>query len=142
LTARSADVVEARGGKSPSQQSTFVSTREVTTVTPQVAPLNQRRHEGGADSEAEMETPFMWNLYRYDAPAGRFPIVLTGAIVALLLVASALGALMPQADPAAETTEADQSDVQLEETRLQSGHSPTAGSDGGELPNNEAPDSA
>jgi hypothetical protein len=73
-----------------------------------------------------METPFMWNFYRYDAPAGKLPIVLTGAIVALLLVASVLAALMPRTGPAAESTHGDQSYVQLEETRLQSGHSPTA----------------
>ena len=72
-----------------------------------------------------METPFTWNLDRYDAPAGTFPIVLTGAIVALLIVASALAALVPRTGPAAGSTHRDQSYVQLEETRLQSGHWPT-----------------
>lgn len=42
-----------------------------------------------------METPYLWILYRCDAPAGKFAIVFTAAIVALFLVASALAALKP-----------------------------------------------
>jgi len=35
-----------------------------------------------------METPFSWIVTRHEAPAGRFAILLTGAIVALLLAVS------------------------------------------------------
>lgn len=43
-----------------------------------------------------METPYMWIRYRYQAPAGRLPIVLAGAIVTLLLAMSFVSALMPR----------------------------------------------
>jgi hypothetical protein len=42
-----------------------------------------------------MEPPYLWDLYRCDAPAGKFPIVFIAAIVALFLVTSALAALKP-----------------------------------------------
>ena len=74
-----------------------------------------------------METPFMWIPHHHAEPAGKFPIVLTGAIVALLVVAWALAALVPRTGPAASQTQADRSHVQFVDARLQFGHSPIAG---------------
>lgn len=39
-----------------------------------------------------METPISWIVIRHEAPAGRFPVLLTGAVVALLLAMATLAA--------------------------------------------------
>lgn len=48
-----------------------------------------------------MGTPFTWFVLRYEAPAGRSPIVLAGAIVALLLAACSTAGAPTQSSSAA-----------------------------------------
>jgi hypothetical protein len=75
-----------------------------------------------------METPFTWFVIRYEAPAGRSSVLLAGAVVTLLLAMSIVTALVPRTGHGAGTTQADRSDVRLEEEApLPLGNSPTAG---------------
>src|SRR5215204_3132214 len=46
-----------------------------------------------------METPFSWIVIRREAPAGRFPILLSGAIVALLVAMSIVAACSTSGPP-------------------------------------------
>jgi hypothetical protein len=73
-----------------------------------------------------METPFTWFVIRYQAPAGRSPILLAGAIVTLLLAMSIVTALVPRTGPTAGATDSDRSHDQVEEARLQFGVRPKA----------------
>jgi hypothetical protein len=68
-----------------------------------------------------METPFTWTMTRHEAPAGKLPIVLTGAVVTFLLAMSVVAALLPHPNPSASTTPGDRSYDQVEGTRLQLG---------------------
>lgn len=68
-----------------------------------------------------METPFTWFVIRNQAPAGRSPILLAGAIVALLFALSIVTALVPRTGPTAGATDVDRSHEQVEGTRLQFG---------------------